>query len=383
MAGTTPKSPGKGGGVSATSGASELAAEARAGQGLLGAIETHGSDRVTVAWQSGGARYAEISAQTLRSNGTWGSVQQIARYRDRGGIIGSLLLAANDRGDMAAVWTHAHYIRVAYRPAGSSWREPTTIPVRDAYAYDGMANVTRDGQVDVVFPGPGDARARDVYAWPRALGGAWSGESLGRLPGQRRFSAAGNPDGDLAVTWLTRDNRDDPRRVVLRYRPSGGSFTQPEILATDAKLPELDIANSGVVTVGWLARVDDLARVDLARRLVDGSYSPTQHLAQRPFNRRFWPMLGIDVNARGEGVVHLIGRHRDDRGRFVDDHRMFRCPAGSPCGDPFRLAGPSPYENLSFATAPFGGATAIYARGCATESCIPTKLLSRRMVPLS
>ena len=275
-------------------------------RGFFGAIEAHGRNRVTVAWQSGDARYAEISVQTLRRNGTWGPIQQIARWRDRGGVTVSLLLAANDRGDMAAVWTRAHYIRVAYRPAGSSWREPTTIPVHGAYAYDGMANVSRDGQVDVVFPGPGDTRARDVFAWHRALGGVWSGESLGRLPGQRTFSAAGNPDGDLAVTWMTRDNRNDPRRVVLRYRSSGGTFTQPETLATDAKLPQLDIAHSGVVTVAWLARVDDLARVDLARRLLDGSYSATQRLAQRPFNRYYGPLLGVDVNARGDGVVHRL-----------------------------------------------------------------------------
>ena len=351
------------------------------------AITAHGYDRVTVAWQQFEPGGASISSRTLRRDGTWGPDRVISQWTQTGGVTVSLVIAGNAQGDMTAVWTRRNHIHASYRTAGGAWQPEAVLPEAGAYAYDAVANVDRTGQVDLVFTVPATQGKSDLLVYHRSLNGDWSGQWVARIATGvhflgSTFSADANANGDVAVAWMERARASAAWQVRTRFQPSGEPFSDAELVAKRARLPDLAVDALGVTTIAWLERDSGTLKAQLSRRSAGGNWATPQTLVSRPTGGNFYPQLQVAVNGRGDAVVHVIGQHDGGAG-MVDDHRMIRCPAGAECAAPFLLLGPSPYRAVTFIVTSVGGATAAWTRGCATEECIPTSVRAREMTPTS
>ena len=353
--------------------------------GFYATIATHGSDGATIGWQSLGGtedNIASIKTRTLDAQGDWGPAERVTRWERKGGVTVALTIAANARGDMLAAWTRGQKVRAAYRVAGSTWGEEFVFPDLDAYSLDAVANVSRSGAADLLFPAQRAGRLSTLRAYHRDATGSWSGQTVARyatglhFPGST-FDAAINRRGDIAAAWMRRD-AGEPWRLFVRLQPAASSFGTREFVSAAARNPAVAVDGSGGAGVAFHARRGTDTVTAFEYRFPAGGGSEEVEIARSATSELRYPQIGLETNASGNFLVHTQGVHSTSSGSIATDHRLVHCTP-SLCGDDQRVTGPRGYRAISYGVQPSGEADVAWGFGCATEECIPTGVRAMRM----
>ena len=156
--------------------------------------------------------------------------------RDRG------VLAANDRGDVAAVWVEhlsgRDHLLVAQRRPGQAFGRPSVIAgsgliTSPSVAWSPAGDLLVAYQRATTGPGPGTDRR--VEARVRRSGHSWGGpQRLGLSSGFSVISTATAADGRMVVAWGTQDLGEEANtrwNVRAALRPAGSrGFGYAELL---------------------------------------------------------------------------------------------------------------------------------------------------------
>jgi hypothetical protein len=355
--------------------------------GFYAVMALRGANRAVVGWQRFTNQGAAIEVRTLRADGGLSDVQRVAGWENRGGVTVALTIASNPRGDMVAAWTRGQRVRAACRSAGQDWQAEHVFSDLDAYSLEGVANVDRQGEADVLFAADRGGRLSTLRAYHRDTNGIWSGQTVGEFASGlhylgRTFDAAINGRGDITATWMRRAGQNHVWHVYARYQPAGGAFESAAAVASRARNPVVAVDQSGQAALAFHSREGADTQTNFAQRVGVGDWSAPLVLSSSSTEQLRTPQIGIETNATGEFVVHTQGVHITASGDTAADHRLVSCPIGGPCGSEHIVRGPSEYDGLAYDVRPDRSVDIVWAFGCATEECLPTGVRARRLAPL-
>jgi hypothetical protein len=301
------------------------------------------------------AKFARLGASLGTVPDSLGRFQQLARVDiSQSGAI-SARIAADPRGNVAAVWLEPRprrrasadpprlLVRVALRRPGHAFGRATTIG--DAIEYSEGGNL-----LDVAYGANGDLvvtfqRTRSKAVSQRTLelavrvkrhGRAFGAiQSLGPSLGSSSIGTAVTPTGAAVVAWGTQDGGEgveEPwtvRAAVLRSTARRFSKTQlldRGLTARPVGPVSAAIGRDGTATVAWsgmsVAKRELTYPVLVATALPGRRFSASMQLAPNGAAR------GV-VTARDGATTVLLGVLTDPEGEVVDGILASRRPAGA------------------------------------------------------
>jgi hypothetical protein len=222
------------------------------------AIDDHGGAVAT--WTgfnpSGGcpcATYVSVKPP----GGEFGPPQQLS---EAGQDAGAPQVDVNPRGDAIVAWSQSPphaldgVLTYSTRPAGGSFSAPATVP--GPITQDITAVLEAGGGVLFLGnePSSGGGLSKSHAVYRRPDGTFEQPVALDPVPDIRSAGIAANRRGDVLIAWAANGT------VRARERPAGGTFGEPEIVATGNEIPNGDTravindAGDAAITFGpwWL-----------------------------------------------------------------------------------------------------------------------------------
>lgn len=216
--------------------------------------------RAHVAWVERRGGLWSLMEIERDPRGEWSAPRAIVR--DRPFAISISAIAANARGDAAALWGYAGDRRgvlvASARPLGGAWEPEQAVSRVRAGFFDGHIAVAPEGAVTVVgrgLAGPG------LWAVRRGGPGAWQ-EPVRLSPeglGVDAPALSQAPDGRLAVAaLLTRPGR--PRTAWTVVATPAGRWGAPRAIpgSQGARIPMVALTREGGAVAAWMR--EDRAR---------------------------------------------------------------------------------------------------------------------------
>jgi hypothetical protein len=300
-------------------------------------------------WQG----FETVQAVRVSADGTIGSPEVVGPSSDP--FHGGPTMAVGSNGAMAAVWRQdGDPLLLSYQPPGGQWDQPETVPVIGT--LEGLVVGAR-GTAQLVV-----RAAQGLVYLRRAPSGTWSAPRV-LATDAAWATVAGNQHGDLVVGWGVYHS-DDTFSLFARYRPAESAFGSTERLidsAPDGSNLELAMAGNGAVATVYRIVQAGEARIELTPADSAGRWLDTQalELTEQGFD--------LAMNDAGEYVVTTLG----------GGIHVVACSANNVCGDPQFNAAPRSHIP-SITLGPKGAITLLWSRGCRSEACFPTQLLSQR-----
>ena len=344
-------------------------------------LVSHLNNNVTVAWQAFDADHdAQVLTRTLHDDGQWSAPFVVADYNIRGGAGArmELNLAVTGRHKVLA-WHQPQGLFARVRMANGTWLPADQLPNvgRNGATYAVAIDV--QGRAHVL--GRRHAQPRDrVVHWLLEPGSpGWDPMALGQLAGFRNTpppTLGSNPAGDLVASWNRRNPADGRMQGVVRSRPASADWGEPQLLPTRSTAMDVQLDDSGGVTLFWEQRDSGLTGW-LERRALDGIVSWQREVGH---TTGIYRVLGdLDVNDAGQVIVMYRTSRRDGL-NLVTRGWTIRCDAAGRC-EP-RSRGDVPWNNgPQLGLDADGAATFVWQAGCRTEQCLGTRVLSRRLLP--
>lgn len=164
-------------------------------------------------------------------------------------------VAFDAQGDAVAVWvasrgqfTPASTIQTAFRPAGETWQEATTLSAEGQQANEPHVALDARGDATVLWS-EGDAVHHVVQSAYRPAGGTWGAATNITAEGTQ---VAVDARGDALTVW---EMRSGPNHIVQgAYRPAGGHWQAPErisALSPGVAAPALAMNARGEAIAVW------------------------------------------------------------------------------------------------------------------------------------
>lgn len=345
-------------------------------------VVSHLSNNVTVAWQAFDADHdAQVLTRTLHDDGQWSQPFVVADYDIRPGTGArvELNLAVTGRHKVLA-WHQPQGLFTRVRTADGTWLPADRLPTAGRSGATDAVAIDDQGRAHVL--GQRAARPRnELVHWllePGSTG--WDPTVLGTIAGRRnvpRPALGSNPAGDLVASWTRSNPADGHQQGVVRSRPAGADWGEPQLLPTRSTAMDVQLDDSAGVTLFWEQRGRGYEG-RLERRALDGTIlwqRSTGHTTQ------IYRVLGdIDVNDAGQVVVLYRTSRRDSGGDLKTHGWTIRCDAAGSC-EP-RSRGDVPWgKGPQLGLGADGAATFVWQTGCRTEQCLATRVLSRRLLP--
>ena len=190
------------------------------------------------------------------------------------------VLAANDRGDLLAVWspvvppnTMPSDVVASYRPAGGEWDAPKLVSQPGFLAFRPTAAVGARGEAVATW-----ALGQGLGAATRRDDGTWSPpQSSAVLQGTLMAMPVAVLRGGSAVSVRRVDNFNEPERMAAVVRRPGGCFGAERDLAragTPVSAPAIASKRSGGALVAWGELTGDDGRMRVRELGVDARRAP-------------------------------------------------------------------------------------------------------------
>jgi len=264
--------------------------------------------------------------------------------------------------------------------ADGTWLPADRLPTAGRSGATNAVAIDDQGRAHVLGRRPAQPRNELVH-WLLEPGSAgWDPTVLGTLASRRNvpYPALGsNPAGDLVASWTRRNPADGHQQAVVRSRPAGADWGEPQLLPTRSTAMDVQLDDSAGVTLFWEQRGHGYEG-RLERRALDGTV-----LWQRRTGHTtgIYRVLGdLDVNDAGQVVVLYRTSRRDSGGDLKTHGWTIRCDAAGSC-EP-RSRGDVPWgKGPQLGLGADGAATFVWQTGCRTEQCLATRVLSRRLLP--
>ncbi len=345
-------------------------------------VVSHLTNNVTVAWQAfDGDHDAQVLTRTLHDDGQWSAPFVVADYHIRPGTGArvELNLAVTGRHKVLA-WHQPQGLFARVRMAGGTWLPADPLPTVGRNGATDAVAIDSQGRTHVLGRRAPQPRAELVH-WLREPGSAgWDPTVLGTFASRRNVpnpALGSNPAGDLVASWTRSNPADGHQQGVLRSRPAGADWGEPQLLPTRSTAMDVRIDDSAGVTLFWEQRGRGYEG-RLERRTLDGTV-----LWQRRIGHTtgIYRVLGdLDVNASGQVVVLYRTSRRASSGDLKTRGWIIRCDAAGSC-EPRSRGDVPQWQGPQLGLGADGAATFVWLAGCRTEQCLATRVLSRRLLP--
>ncbi len=314
-----------------------------------------------VLWQG----FDDVSALQIGADGSIGTAAVIGSSSDP--FQSDAMIATGAKGAVAAAWhtTPGSAAQIAYRAPGGDWTAATAVPqMGDIVGLVVGGHGT--AQLLLAKNNP-DFRHQEISYLRRSPSGHWSTPQVVAATAYLT-SVEGNRNGDLVVGWET-VNADGTNSLKARYKAADSPFGDTHELG-------LDVLENTHIALGIACK--RLAECSAYRTQTTGS----QQIQLTPADSTgFWltpqdlsltgSTYAVATNAAGDSVVTSLD------GTGV---QLVQCPAGGTCSS----AESNPATGFRFPATtigPQGSMTLVWGRGCKTEECLPSRLVTQRGTP--
>jgi hypothetical protein len=201
-----------------------------------------------------------------------------------GQIISGPDVAIDPHGNAMAMWADNSGVRAAYRPAGSTWKAPTTVSTLTS-AWGPEVQMDESGRAIAVWT-VGTANGPHLYGTRQNSSGVWEKPVHVSPPG---FSVSGydlavDPAGNATVVYSSSfdDGSGTPTGSVhASFRPMGNTWLggdQISAVGDDADTPHIALDPHGNAIASW--RNASAGSVEAAFRPVGGSFGAPAELGR-------------------------------------------------------------------------------------------------------
>lgn len=233
----------------------------------------------------------------------WAVLSEAAAHEPR--------LAVDGRGNATAVWgtkngTDQGVVQAAFRPVGGRFRAPQDISPPGLWAGPDLG-VDEAGNATAVWAS-GSPPAVLVRAATRPAGGSFGPPHDLAQPDRLVFSPriAVNARGDAAALWIASDGESYVVRAA--FRPAGGTFGAPENVfnvGLEPQVPTFEVAidSKGDAVAVWVATHPSHSVVQAAYRPTGGSFALPEMLAEAKGDSQFIEGPVVAMDAGGNAIA--------------------------------------------------------------------------------
>jgi hypothetical protein len=330
-------------------------------------IAVDGDGDVTVVWErSTGADETAIQAASRPAGGDWQAPVDVSEPS----VTASdeePWVAADERGDVTAVWKREGVVQSALRPAGEGWQAPVDVsePGVEALTPQAAADAAGDATAVWMIEVEGRLLPRTAY---RPAGGDWGAPTDiadGEEGGDPQIAL--DAHGDTLVVWT--GNGGGGAALRGAYRPAGAEWQAPVAISAggeEVQFPRLALDAHGDALVVWggdTYAAGGYERVKVAYRPAGGAWEAATALSEDGGNAS---PGAVAFDQQGNAVV-IWQRQSDSEEAIQAAYR----PAGGAWEAPTSLSEPGTSSSDPMvvldaegeATAAQGDATAVWASG--------------------
>jgi hypothetical protein len=215
---------------------------------------------------------------------------------------GSPTLAIDGSGDATVLWVRASgpdetLVQSAYRPAGGSWQEPTTVSNAPSIEPEPKLRLDAAGDATAVWEATGGAEGRrELESAYRPAGGSWQ-QPVAVAEAHQSTHLEVDAAGDAFLIWTQANT------IESSYRPSGGSWSVPVALSQaggDSFAPRIAVDAAGDATAVWTTRNGSESETETSYRPAGGAWEAPSTLSN-PGEEAADASLAADP--RGDTVV--------------------------------------------------------------------------------
>ena len=245
------------------------------------AVDSDGD--VTVVWErTTGVDETVIQAASRPAGGAWQAPVDVSEPS----VTASdeePWVAADERGDLTAVWKREGVVQSALRPAGEGWQAPVDVSEPGVEALTPQAAADAAGDATAVWMVQVEGRLLPRTAY-RPAGGDWGAPTDiadGEEGGDPQIAL--DAHGDTLVVWT-----DNGGGAALRgaYRPAGGEWQAPVAISAggeEVQFPRLALDAHGDALVAWggdTGAAGGYERVEVAYRPAGGGWEAATALSE-------------------------------------------------------------------------------------------------------
>jgi len=269
-----------------------------------------------LAWQTRSRNENRADLQVAAFDGVrWSGPHTLARYAGvANGSAHGVLLTANARGDMAAVWVVRDQIWASVGRAGGDFGAPELVgSLGNLFTATGglSAAVEPSGDVLVAFGTTDDSPAgkhRTIQVARRPAGGAFQAPVtvLATTSTIHGLALALDAAGTATLAWSQFDDR--AFHVQVATAPPGGTFGAARpisdplpVLGTEPLT--LAVARTGAAIVAWLEPGSATTQIAVATRPAGGAFGPPQAVAAVQGTAAASHAPFAVINRRGDAAV--------------------------------------------------------------------------------
>ncbi|SEB50645.1 PKD domain-containing protein [Nocardioides exalbidus] len=261
-------------------------------------VEVDAAGNATAVWVSKSGTTYVVRASSRPAAGAWSAA--VALSGDVGAAVAPQL-AANDRGDLVAVWesgpSTTSRIQASVRGASGGWSAAETLSEAGQGASSPSVTIDRTGRATVLWV-RSDGTNRRVQASSRGANGAWSTPTTLSEAGNaaRQPSVGVDGTGRLTAVWGRSDGAN--YRVQSSTRAPDGDWTVASTISDagqSASAPTVAVADDGTATALWIRSDGASPRIQATSRPQGSGWSIPVNISDPDQNVFGGPAAAVDA----------------------------------------------------------------------------------------
>ncbi len=227
------------------------------------AVDGHGN--LTVVWERTRGDETVIQAESRPAGGAWQAPVDISEPS----VTASdeePWVAADESGDVTAVWKREGVVQSALRPAGEAWQAPIDVSEPGVEALTPQAAADAAGDATAVWMVQAEGRLLPRTAY-RPAGGVWGAPTNiaeGEEGGDPQIAL--DAHGDTLVVWT--DNGGGGPALRGAYRAAGEAWQAPAAISAggeEVQFPRLALDAQGDALVAWGGNTNAVGAYELVK----------------------------------------------------------------------------------------------------------------------
>ncbi len=294
-------------------------------------IDSNGD--IHVVWDDASETDDEVYYKMKPSGGSWTSVELIST--EGSDFSGLATLAVESDGTVHVAWDGAtgsgYDIFYKKKPSGGSWTDAEAIPLEESnYPFLPMLAVEPDGTLHLAWDDStgygGSGSDEDIFYKNKPSGGSWSAtEVVSTESAEYSYHPTLEVDsnGDVHIIW--EELGSEIWDICYKKKPSGGSWTSVEVVSlySGAFISDLAVESDGTVHVAWdelNMEGDFMFDIFYKKKPSGGSWTDAEVVSTES---DFWDAIYPNVAVESDGTVHVVWVDMNDYAGSGEDFDIF------------------------------------------------------------